>query len=433
MTNKKNCYEHIIKDVEKGSIAFLLGIEPQDVLLAINNNKIIDFIDYSFFSSNDTIDMLIRKKNGETVEYAFEKDEDEPIGLKFENEFMDRQRPCKNKCVFCFIDQMPRHMRKTLYFKDDDWRLSLLMGNYVTFTNVDDAELKRIVERKVSPLYISVHATDKEIRERMLGRSGCDIMTVLKRLAEGGITFNCQIVLCPGLNDGKTLEKTLEDLYSLGEFCKSVAVVPVGITKFREKLYPLNKVDFKIANETLDIIDKFRQKALSERGTRLVFASDEIYITANRSFPSFDEYEDFDQIEDGIGMYAMFSHDFMQACKGIGENKTDAGVICGTLIAPYMQKLLDIMPNKGVKAVAVENSFFGNTINVTGLLTGRDILNHIKEKGAPKHIYIPKDCLRRNEEVFLDDMTLDEFKEKLPEFKVYVVSGGFELVEKLAK
>lgn len=433
MTKNNNVREHMITEVAPDSIGAELGIEAGDVLLTINNNEIIDFVDYSFFCCEKDMTIEIRKKNGELVNFDFEKDENEPLGLSFENDFMDRERPCRNKCVFCFIDQMPKALRKTLYFKDDDWRLSLLMGNYVTLTNVNDKELERIIERQVSPLYISVHATDKDVREKMLGRGNCDIMPALKRLAESGITFHCQIVLCPGFNDGDVLKNTLTDLYALGERCGSVAIVPVGITKFREGLAELKKVDKEIANITLDIADSFRSKALEERGSRFVFASDEIYITADREFPTYDEYEDFDQIEDGIGMYAMFAHDFKEALEDITENETDAGVVCGTLIAGKMQELFDLLPNKGVRAIAVENEFFGTTITVTGLLTGQDILAKLQQPGIPTNIYLCENCLRRGEAVFLDGMTLEELRDKLPNHTIHVTCGGYELAEKMRK
>lgn len=433
MAKNNQRHEHIIAGVEPDSIAEELGFEPGDVLLTINGNEIIDFVDYSYFCCSEEITLKVRTKDGEQVELTVEKDENDSLGLSFENDFMDRERPCRNKCVFCFIDQMPKELRKTLYFKDDDWRLSLLMGNYVTLTNVDDAELNRIISRRVSPLYISVHATDKNVRAKMLGRGNCHILPALKRLAENNLLFHCQIVLCPGFNDGKVLERTLSDLYGLGECCGSVAVVPVGITKFREGLCELKKVDRIIARNTLDIIEGFRSRALKERGRRFVFASDEIYITGEREFPSYEEYEGFDQIEDGIGMYAMFAHDFKEALSDVADNYRDAGVICGTLIAEKMQELLNLLPQKGALAMAVENQFFGSSITVTGLLTGRDILQHIKEKGGPRRLYLSQNCLRRGEDVFLDGMTLEELKENLPEHTIEVVCSGYDLAEKMRK
>ena len=229
------------------------------------------------------------------------------------------------------------------------------------------------------------------------------------------------------------LENTLNDLYCLGNSCGSVAIVPVGITKFREGLYKLRKADKKIAQETLDIIDKMREKALNERKSRMFFASDEIYITAQREFPAYEEYETFDQIEDGIGMYAMFANDFKSACEDLTDNLRDVGVICGTLIADSMEKLFRTLPSGGVKAVAIENEFFGKTINVTGLLTGQDIINHVKSYNTPKTLILPRDCLRRGETVFLDGVTLEELRSQLPDYTIEVASGGYELIDKIRK
>lgn len=433
MTNNSKVKEHVISYVDKESIGEELGIVKGDALLTVNDNQILDFIDYTFYEACEQVSLLIKKADGELVEYSFAKDENEPFGLRFENEFMDRQKSCRNKCVFCFIDQMPKKLRKTLYFKDDDWRLSLMMGNYVTLTNVDDSELQRIIERRVSPLYISVHATDPDVRAAMLGRGNCDILPSLKRLGENGITFHCQIVLCPGLNDGGVLQRTLEELYSLGQSCASVAVVPVGMTRFRKGLYELKKVDETVSKTTLSIINEFREKSLRERGTRFVFASDEIYITANEKLPSFEEYEDFGQIEDGIGMYAMFEHEFIHALKDVQSNDTNAGVICGVLIAPLMQELLNKLPCSGVAAIPVVNEFFGKSITVTGLLTGQDIIDHAKGNRLPKRLFISKDCLRHGESVFLDDVTLEQVREQLPEHEIIVCCGGDDLVKKLRK
>ena len=426
--------EHIVKSVDCDSIAEELGIEPGDAVISINGNEIKDFIDYTYFVNCEELSMDIKTKQGEICTVEIEKDEYEPLGINFENEFMDKQRSCHNKCIFCFIDQMPKKMRDTLYFKDDDWRLSLMMGNYVTLSNVKDDELSRIIERQVSPLYISVHATDKDVRAMMLNNyKNSDIMPKLKALADGGIYFHCQIVLCPTVNDGEVLKKTLSDLYSLGDNCLSVAVVPVGMTKYREGLYKLTPVDTVVANKTVETIKEVQAKALADRGTRFVFASDEIYIKSDYDIPTYEEYEDFGQIEDGIGMYASYKADFELAKENLEHNETDALVLCGTLIQPLMQELLDTLPDKGVVAKAIRNEFFGETITVTGLITGQDIINQLKGTTAKK-ILIPGNMLKHKTDMFLDNVTVETLKKELPNSEIIIMEkGAFDLIKGLER
>lgn len=425
---------HVIKNVLAGSVGQEMGIVSGDILLRIDGKDIKDFIDYSYFTAADIFVLEIQKQDGNIEELEIQMDDDEILGLSFENEFMGKQMPCKNKCVFCFIDQLPKKLRKTMYFKDDDWRLSLMMGNYVTLTNLDETEFQRIIDRQISPLFISVHATDPKIRAKMIGNPNADILPKLKRLSEAGLQFNAQIVLCPELNDGEVLKKTLDDLFELHPSCISAAVVPVGITRFREGLYPVKPVDKMCAKQVLDTV-KNRQKISKQRcGSHFVFASDEFYIQADSGFPAFEEYEDFDQIEDGVGMYRMFEHEFAQGCGKIVENYTDVGLITGKLIAPYMQELVDRLPNKGIKVYTIENDFFGRSITVAGLVTGGDIIKQLSDKELPKKLLIPEVMLKENEDIFLDDVTIDEVKKALAPCEVEIVANRAEaLLDKLKK
>lgn len=422
--------EHIIKDVEAESIAFELGLEKDDVLLSVNNSVIRDVFDYKIQISEESVLLNIRKKSGEEISFDVEKDEDEDLGLVFENYLMDKEHACRNKCIFCFVDRLPCGMRKSLYFKDDDPRLSFLAGNYVTLTNIDDKELERLISLRLSPMNISVHSTENKVRQRMLGNKNAgDIMRQMRIIAEEGIDINSQIVICPGINDNKSLKKTLDDLAGLGERLRSIAVVPVGLAKLREGVFdeqvvPVGKHDAEVVINT---VKHYQKKFLVQRNERVVYAADEMYIKAGIPFPPPEEYEDYPQLENGVGIAPLFMETME---KGIKSRKSDgkitvskktkgkAVMITGTDAGPFIKKFeKDLESLYGVKFLTkqVKNTFFGENVTVAGLLTGRDIFESISrdEDFNEQDIAFVPDCmLKADRKVFLDDMGLDELSRK---------------------
>ena len=333
---------------------------------------------------------------------------------------MDKQRSCYNKCVFCFIDQLPKGMRETLYFKDDDARLSFLFGNYITLTNIDDREIDRILQMHISPINISVHTMNPKLRcEMMQNRFAGDALRHLRRLAENNIRLNCQIVLCPGLNDGEELEFTLSELYKLGECLQSVACVPVGLTRYREGLYPLQPFNAESAENAIEILERWGDKFKGERGTRTVFPSDEFYLIAGRELPSYEFYEDFPQIENGVGMLRDFEEEFLWALDETEGRAMHRRVTIptGTAAYPFLNKVFDALrekfPGLEINLVPVKNEFFGGTVDVTGLLVGQDVLRRLKTENLGDEVLIPTNMLMANEPIFLDDMTLDQLSDAL--------------------
>ena len=409
---------HTVTAVRPGSIAARHGIRPGDLLLSINGEEILDEIDYQALSTKARTDLLI-VRDGQEKKVQLLKAKGSPLGITLDGmELVPRH--CRNKCVFCFIDQMPKGMRETLYVKDDDWRMSLMMGNYITLTNVDDAEFARILKRRVSPLYISVHATDPGLRVKMMRNPNAALLLPrLNALREAGLSFHCQIVLCPGLNDGKALEDTLNTLASLHPAAKSAAIVPVGLTKHREGLYPLETVSRDKAKEVLSFARAFQQKCLDTLGTRFVYPSDEFYLTAGEDLPEDAEYEDYPQIENGVGSLRLFESSLKQTA---AENTCPAAarrvmIACGTAVAPMMQKWVGQYAPEGVKVTvrAVENTFFGPSVTVTGLLTGGDLLRSLKDAGEyADELLLSSVTLRSEKDLFLDGMSLDELKKALP-------------------
>ena len=380
-------------------------------------------------SSNESADSSVKRRS-----FRIRKDEYEPLGLNFESSLMSRVRQCANHCIFCFIDQMPHGNRKTLYFKDDDWRLSLIMGNYVTLTNVSDKEFERILARRAAPLYITVHATDGEVRKRMLrGRNAENLLPRLKRLHEKRLAFHCQVVLCPNINDGEVLEKTLSDLYALRPECRSVAVVPLGITKHREGLTELTPMSEEHAKKAVAQIEGFRKR---HGITDFCYASDEMYLAAGLPLPEYEEYGEFEQIENGVGMFRLFEHDFLMMLDTL--EKRDALIeldsVSGVSIAPLMQALFDkLLPyNIRITVHPVLNDFFGHTITVTGLITARDILAQLEGRLKGKALLLPYTMLRENDTVFLDGLRIAEVSERLamPVYKI-AASDGADFIEEL--
>ena len=407
--------KHLITKVDSGSIAEELGIRSGYKLVSVNGEVIRDVIDYELFTNNERINVLFESDEGDLIEFDIEKESWESLGLNFESGLMSPVRQCTNHCVFCFIDQMPRGHRDTLYFKDDDWRLSLIMGNYVTLTNVSDAEFDRILKRRISPLYISVHATDGGIRKQMMRSRNADkIMERLTKLHEHGLKFHSQIVLCPELNGGEVLKKSLRDLYSLSPEAQTVAVVPVGLTRHREGLYPLKPLTMDDAREAVRSVDEFIRECGAEG---FAFCSDEMYLRAGLPLPNYDHYGGFDQIENGVGLFRLFECGFTEALEEKAPLPRPVAVdsVCGMAISGYMRELFEkLQPyNIVVNVHAVRNDFFGESVTVSGLVTAGDIIK--QELGAlnGKCLIMTSSMLREMDDVFLDGMRLPELENAL--------------------
>ena len=424
--------EHIIKAVEPGSIAEELEVEAGDVLLAINNQEIEDVFDYRCMILEEYLEVLIRKADGEEWLLEVDKEEDEDLGLEFENGLMSEYRSCTNKCIFCFIDQMPPGMRETLYFKDDDSRLSFMQGNYITLTNMKDKDIDRIIRLKLAPINISVQSTNPELRCKMLNnRFAGEKLKYLQKLYENGIEMNGQIVCCKGVNDGAELKRSIEDLMQYLPHMRSVSVVPAGITKYREGLCPLELFTKEEAEEIIDLIESYQQKCFEEYGLHFIHASDEWYIIAEREFPEEESYDDYIQLENGVGMMRLLMTEFagaMEQLKGsehyafLKENlHRTVTVATGKLAAPILEKFATEMmlhfPGLCINVVAIRNDFFGETITVSGLVTGQDLISQLKEKQESGtelgEVIIPSNMLRTGEQVFLDDVTTSDVETSL--------------------
>ncbi|MEY8575224.1 DUF512 domain-containing protein [Oscillospiraceae bacterium 21-37] len=408
-----------ITGVEPHSRAERIGIRPGDSLVSINGHGIIDVLDYRFFETERELRLeLEREGNPYTLELA--KPQYAELGLEFATYLMDEQRSCRNKCIFCFIDQLPPGMRETLYFKDDDDRLSFLFGNYVTLTNMDDREVDRILQMHISPINVSVHTMNPELRCKMMqNRFAGDSLRHLYRMAEGGVKLNCQIVLCPGVNDGEHLAYTLEKLWGLGESLLSVACVPVGLTRFREGLFPLQPFDRESARAALDILEEYGEKFRRERGSRTVYPSDEFYLIARRPLPPLEFYEDLPQIENGVGMLRDLEDAFLWALEDciLPEKPRRVTIPTGEGVFPFLNSMLDALRAKSsalqIDLVPVRNDFFGGTVDVTGLLTGQDIVKALKGRELGDEILLAGNMMKAGEDIFLDDMTLEDLSQAL--------------------
>jgi len=410
--------KNIIVKVLRNSIAEEMELEPGDELVSVNNCTVRDYIDYKYQISDEIVLFEVKKANGEVWELEIEKEYDEDIGIVFENPLMDNIKVCSNKCIFCFVDQMPRGMRKTLYVKDDDTRMSFLYGNFITLTNLTDDEINRIIKYKISPIKVSVHTTDKELRKYMMGNEkDMDIMVYLKKLIDAGITVDCQIVLVRDVNDGEQLSKTIRDLSSLNPGLRSVAVVPVGLTKFRDRLTELRPFDKDSAIGVVEQVTNIQNELYKSMETRFIFIADEFYITGGMDFPSYEEYEDFDQLENGIGMCRLFKQqveellDEYKGKKPVAEEITlVTGVAAYNLIEELAKKIMEKLPLK-INVVKIINSFFGERITVSGLTTGKDIIDQLKGKNF-KNIIIPNNMINDNN-VMLDDLTIEDLEKEL--------------------
>lgn len=424
--------------VEPGSIADEFGVEPGDFLISVNNNNINDVFDYRYLIKEEYLEILLEKADREQWLLEIEKDSDEDLGLVFESGLMDKERSCKNKCIFCFIDQLPKDMRKTLYFKDDDFRLSFLTGNYVSLTNAEYSDIERIIYYHLSPINISIHTMDAELRRFMLKNpSAGDVADHIKRLADAGIEMNFQIVLCKGINDGENLDHTIKSLTRFIPAGKSLSVVPVGLTKYREQnglpyLYPFIHEDY---TNIIRQIQDWQSKLKAEYGTNFVFASDEFYLKAGLPIPEYSEYEDFPQIENGVGMLTMFKNEFYESLKYFKNtemigNETPAqptnhqysmhkkiSLATGLAAYDFMYKLSkDLMlafPWLDIDVYGIYNEFFGENIDVSGLLTGRDIISQLAGKQLGNALFIPINSLRAGEDIFLDDISVEELGKNL--------------------
>ncbi len=405
--------DNAIKAIDRDSP--LAGkVRPGDTLLAINSNKILDVLDYKFFAYDTRLELRLRRPDGSEYSLHVVKPEGGDLGLDFESYLMDKPRSCANRCVFCFIDQLPKGMRPTMYFKDDDARLSFLLGNYITLTNLSQREIERIIALHISPINISVHATDPKLRRELLRspRAG-ECMEIMGRFAKAGITMNCQIVCCPGLNDGEALMQSMRELEALYPQVHSVSIVPVGLTKFREGLYPLTPFTREHAAETLDMVDSFGAECIRRHGSRIFWCGDELYIKAGREIPPDEFYEEYTQLENGVGMLRLMETEFSSALKLGGEpDGRPFSIATGVSAAPYFQILLDKAKEKYPeikgKIYPIVNDFFGHSINVTGLITGGDLIAQLKDKELGERLLISQNMLRRAEMDFLDDVKLEE-------------------------
>jgi putative radical SAM enzyme (TIGR03279 family) len=424
-----------IFDVTTGSHADKAGIKKGETLLSINSNEIVDVLDYRFYQVNRklTLEVEDENKNVRTIEMT--KGEYEEIGLEFETYLMDKQHSCRNKCIFCFIDQLPKGMRESLYFKDDDSRLSFLFGNYITLTNITEHEIDRIIKMHISPINVSVHTTNPELRCKMMNnRFAGDTLKYLKRFADAGITLNCQIVSCPGINDGDELVRTLTDLENLG--VNMTAIVPVGLTRYRENLYPLVPYNKETAGQTIDIIEKMGDECVKKHDRRIFFPGDEFYLLAEREIPSPEFYEDFSALEDGIGMIAYLTDDVSWKLEELDADESlchKVTIACGEGVFPYMKRIMSMInekfPNITINTRAIKNNFFGGGVNVSGLVTGGDLIDQLRGDDLGDRLIITSSMLRFENDLFLDDVSTDDVERELGVTLVPVNNNGNDLVE----
>lgn len=428
-----------IKDVLEDSIAKELGIVKEDKLLSINGNEIKDIFEYRFLITNPEIVLKIQKEDGEVWEIEIEKEEYEDLGIEFEDLILDREKSCRNNCIFCFIDQMPRGMRETLYFKDDDTRLSFYSGNYVTLTNVNHNDIERIIKYKMSPINVSVHSTNPDLRVFMLNnKTAGDVLSKIKMLIDGGIEINCQIVLCREINDKTELDRTINELGNLYPVLNSISIVPVGITKYRDNLYQLKSYDKKSSIEVIKQVENWQIEFMKKYGSRIVYLADEFYIMANFHMPPYESYEHFPQIENGVGLISLMLNEFYAYLKEINITiKKARKISIATGVSPYnyIKKMTDILENKysnlDINVYKIKNDFFGENVTVTGLITAKDLINQLLGKELGEELLISRSMLRTGEDVFLDDCTLEMLESKL-EVKVTVVeNNGRDFIDKI--
>ena len=424
--------DNIIKSIDPGS-PLRHRAKVGDRLLAINNHRVLDVLDYKFYAYDTRLDVLLARPDGTEYRVELRKPEGGDLGLDFETYLMDRPRSCANNCVFCFIDQLPPGMRPTMYFKDDDARLSFLLGNYITLTNLSPREIERIIALHISPVNVSVHTTNPELRKRMLKnpRAGETIET-MRRFAKSGIVMNCQIVCCPGWNDGAELQRTMEDLAAMYPGVHSVSIVPLGVTKYREGLEPLTPFTPEHAGETIDLVTAFGDTCVEKYGTRIFWCGDEMYLCAGRELPPDEFYEEHTQLENGVGMLRLMETEFRSALRLSDEpDGVPFAIATGTAAAPFFEGLLRLAkekyPQLDGRVYAIQNDFFGHTITVAGLVTGQDLVGQLKGKELGKRLFVSQNMLRRQEMDFLDDMTLEQAVQALGVPIYPVEEDGFGL------
>ncbi len=424
--------KNVIKSIDRDS-PLARRARVGDSLISINGKRIVDVLDYKFYAYDARLHVVLRRPDGSEYTVEVRKGEGGDLGLDFETYLMDNPRSCANNCVFCFIDQLPKGMRKTMYFKDDDARLSFLLGNYITLTNLSRREIDRIIALHVSPVNVSVHTTNPELRCRMLRnpRAG-ETIEVMRRFAGAGIVMNCQIVCCPGLNDGAELDRSMRDLAELYPQVHSVSIVPVGLTRFREGLYPLTAFTPEHAGETIDQVTAYGDECVEKYGSRIFFCGDEMYLKAGREIPPDDFYEEYTQLENGVGMLRLMETEYRSALKlSDPPDGVPFSIATGTSAAPFFRKLLNLggetYPELDGRVYAIQNDFFGRSINVTGLITGQDLIAQLKGRDLGQRLFISQNMLRRREMDFLDDVTLEQASEALGVPIYPIEQDGFAL------
>ena len=434
---KKKNFEHKIRAVLPGSIAEELELEPGDVLLAVNDHEIEDVFDYHYYTNEEYLTVLVRKPDGEEWELEIEKEFEEDLGIEFESSLMDDYRSCRNHCIFCFIDQMPPGMRETLYFKDDDSRLSFLQGNYVTLTNMSDHDIDRIIHYHLGPINISFQTTNPDLRCKMLhNRFAGDVFPKIRRLADAGIELNGQIVLCRDINDGAELERSISDMTSYLPALRSVSVVPVGLSKYRESLYPLKPFDAQSAGEVIDLIESWQKKIYPQYGVHFVHASDEWYLLAGRPLPEEERYDGYLQLENGVGMLRLLKEEVEETLAEVKPDvetpKRRVSIATGRLAGPFLKELgkriETVHQNVTLQIFEIRNDFFGESITVSGLITGQDLIAQLKDQDLGDELLLPTNMIRSGERVFLDDLTIEDAEEALGISIRIVESGGRDLV-----
>lgn len=437
---EKKKKRHIISKVLPQSIGEEMELTPGDELISINGHVIEDVFDYHYLVNDDYLEILVRKENGEEWELEIEKDYEEDLGIEFENSLMDEYRSCRNHCIFCFIDQMPKGMRDTLYFKDDDSRLSFLQGNYVTLTNMSDHDIDRIIQYHLAPINISFQTTNPQLRCKMLNnRFAGDIFSKVQRLYEAGIEMNGQVVLCKGINDGEELERTIKDLTSYLPYLKSVSIVPVGLSKYRDGLYPLEPFNKEDAEKVLDIVHQWQEKLYPKYGLHFIHCSDEWYILAERELPKEDQYDGYLQLENGVGMLRLLEEEVKEALVHSDKEavKRKVSIATGKLAAPFIKKNVELVTSVygdlEVKVYPVRNDFFGEMITVSGLITGQDLIAQLKGQELGERLLIPCNMLRAGENVFLDDVTVEMVEKELGVPVAVVDEDGASFVRALTQ
>lgn len=427
----------LVSSVIPNSPAQKSGIMPGDILLSINGQEIGDVLDYQFYATDPKLTIKL-ERGGKRFSVRVKKAEYEEFGVESETYLMDQQRHCRNKCVFCFIDQLPKGLRDTLYFKDDDTRLSFLFGNYITLTNIGQHEIDRIIKMKISPVNISVHTTNPELRVQMMNNKHAgEALRYMEQLARAGIAMNCQLVLCPGLNDGEELRRSLNDLEKLYPAVQSVACVPVGLSKYRDGLYPLRPFTKEEARAVVELVNDYGDRCEAQYGTRLFYPADEFFLKSETPLPDYDYFGEYSQLENGVGMMTLLRHDFMTALDTLEESDrpVSVSIATGTAAFDFIRNLVDELKKKWhnleCKVYAVRNDFLGENITVSGLVTGRDLIAQLKAQPLGDRLLFPSSMLRHEGDLFLDDVTPEEVAKQLEVSAIPVPNDGCALLEAL--